>query len=302
MCSPSSEDAGGEVGERHGRGRRRRAHRACRGEARARVRGETGRVSAPRAVPSRDDARQNGIPHSDATVRKTLVFLSAARPVPAGDARVDLARTFMGGFVSVPASAGAFPGSVSEGDISGAFLRLNRPRESTKRFSLRFSCAGVNLETENALARASDARSSAYRPARPTHKVHSGAACVSECVATTLRVAHVLRARLPDFAKLSEWRARGAEIVTDGIGAIRPIDPLVDGLRVAPVWKLPDASETAGRSRVTSAYAHRAPRELFRARTREPAHERRGASRASGIASDSRVPSSRCQPPKTRST
>ena len=107
---------------------------------------------------------------------------SAARPVPAGDARVDLARTFMGGFVSVPASAGAFPGSVSEGDISGAFLRLNRPRESTKRFSLRFPCAGVNLETENALARSSDARWSASRPARLTHKCHSGAACVSECV------------------------------------------------------------------------------------------------------------------------
>ena len=208
----------------------------------------------------------------------------------------------MGGFVSVPASAGAFPGSVSEGDISGAFLRLNRPRESTKRFSLRFSCAGVNLETENALARASDARSSAYRPARPTHKVHSGAACVSECVATTLGVAHALRARLPDFAKLSEWRARCRDCHRWYRRAIRPIDPLVDGLRVAPVWKLPDASETAGRSRVTSAYAHRAPRELFRARTREPAHERRGASRASGIASDSRVPSSRCQPPKTRST
>ena len=79
MCSPSSEDAWGEVGERHGRGRRRRAHHACRGEARARVRGKTGRVSAPRAVPSRDDARQNGIPHSDATVRKTLVFLSRQR-------------------------------------------------------------------------------------------------------------------------------------------------------------------------------------------------------------------------------
>jgi len=90
-------------------------------------------VSAPRAVPSRDDARQNGIPHSDATVRKTLVFLqSAERPVPAGGARVDLARTFVGGFVSVPASAGAFPGSVSEGDISGAFLRRNGPRESTE--------------------------------------------------------------------------------------------------------------------------------------------------------------------------
>ena len=214
------------MGERHGRGRRRRAHRACRGEARARVRGKTGRVSAPRAVPSRDDARQNGIPHSDATVRKTLVFLqSAERPVPAGGARVDLARTFVGGFVSVPASAGAFPGSVSEGDISGAFLRLNRPRESTKRFSLRFSCAGVNLETENALARASDARSSACRPARRTHKVHSGAACVSECVATTLRVAHALRARLPDFAKLSEWRARcrDCQMVSARDSADRPV-------------------------------------------------------------------------------
>ena len=150
---------------------------------------------------------------------------SAARPVPAGDARVDLARTFMGGFVSVPASAGAFPGSVSEGDISGAFLRLNRPRESTKRFSLRFSCAGVNLETENALARASDARSSACRPARRTHKVHSGAACVSECVATTLRVAHALRARLPDFAKLSEWRARcrDCQMVSARDSADRPV-------------------------------------------------------------------------------
>ena len=169
------------MGERHGRGRRRRAHRACRGEARARVRGKTGRVSFPRAVPTAD-MRQNGIPHSDATVRKTLVFLqSAERPVPAGGARVDLARTFVGGFVSVPASAGAFPGSVSEGDISGGFLRLDGPRESTKRFSLR-PRAGVNLETENALARSSDARWSASRPARLTHKCHSGAACVSECV------------------------------------------------------------------------------------------------------------------------
>ena len=158
-----------------------RASHTARRSARARVRGKTGRVSFPRAVPTAD-MRQNGIPHSDATVRKTLVFLqSAERPVPAGGARVDLARTFVGGFVSVPASAGAFPGSVSEGDISGGFLRLDGPRESTKRFSLR-SCAGVNLETENALARSSDARWSASRPARLTHKCHSGAACVSECV------------------------------------------------------------------------------------------------------------------------
>ena len=188
-------------------------------------------VERPVACPSRarsrrDIARRNGIPHSDATVGKTLVFLqSAERPVLADDGRVDLARTFVGGFVSVPASAGAFPGSVSEGDISGAFLRLNRPRESTKRFSLRFSCAGVNLETENALARASDARSSACRPARRTHKVHSGAACVSECVATTLRVAHALRARLPDFAKLSEWRARcrDCQMVSARDSADRPV-------------------------------------------------------------------------------
>lgn len=39
----------------------------------------------------------------------------------------------------------------------------------------------------------------------------------------------------------------------------------------------PTGPETAGRSRVTSTHAHRAPRELFRARTREPARERRGA-------------------------
>ena len=290
------------MGERHGRGRRRRAHRACRGEARARSGRDRSRVRAARGpVEGRRATKRHSAFRRDSSENPRF-SQSAARPVPAGDARVDLARTFMGGFVSVPASAGAFPGSVSEGDISGAFLRLNRPRESTKRFSLRFSCAGVNLETENALARASDARSSAYRPARPTHKVHSGAACVSECVATTLGVTHALRARLPDFAKLSEWRARCRDCHRWYRRAIRPIDPLVDGLRVAPVWKLPDASETAGRSRVTSAYAHRAPRELFRARTREPAHERRGASRASGIASDSRVPSSRCQPPKTRST
>lgn len=85
----------------------------------------------PVARPPRARSRRD----SDATkrhlaVRKTLVFLSRrnARPVPAVDARVDLARTFVGGFVSVPASAGAFPGSVSEGDISGAFLRRNGPR------------------------------------------------------------------------------------------------------------------------------------------------------------------------------
>ena len=201
-----------------------RASHTARRSARARVRGKTGRVSFPRAVPTAD-MRQNGIPHSDATVRKTLVFLqSAERPVLADDGRVDLARTFVGGFVSVPASAGVFRGSVSKGDISGTLLRLKRPRESTKRFSLR-PCAGVNLETENALARASDARSSACRPARRTHKVHSGAACVSECVATTLRVAHALRARLPDFAKLSEWRARcrDCQMVSARDSADRPV-------------------------------------------------------------------------------
>ena len=157
-----------------------RASRAPRRSARAFV--ERPVACPSRARSRRDIARRNGIPHSDATVGKTLVFLqSAERPVLADDGRVDLARTFVGGFVSVPASAGVFRGSVSKGDISGTLLRLKRPRESTKRFSLR-PCAGVNLETENALARASDARSSACRPTRLTHKCHSGAACVSECV------------------------------------------------------------------------------------------------------------------------
>jgi len=224
----TNEDAGGGTREWHGRDVRRRARydaRVAANRARARVRGKTGRVSAPRAVPTDSDATKRHSAFRRDSSENPRFSQSAARPVPAGDARVDLARTFMGGFVSVPASAGAFPGSVSEGDISGAFLRLNRPRESTKRFSLRFSCAGVNLETENALARASDARSSACRPARRTHKVHSGAACVSECVATTLRVAHALRARLPDFAKLSEWRARcrDCQMVSARDSADRPV-------------------------------------------------------------------------------
>jgi hypothetical protein len=106
--------------------------RASRRIARARVRGKTGRVSAPRAVPTglRRDKTAFRIPTRQ--FGKPSFSELSRRPVPAVDARVDLARTFVGGFVSVPASAGAFPGSVSEGDISGAFLRRNGPRESTE--------------------------------------------------------------------------------------------------------------------------------------------------------------------------
>ena len=194
--------------------------------------------------------------------------------------------------MSVPASAGAFPGSVSEGDISGAFLRLNRPRESTKRFSLRFSCAGVNLETENALARASDARSSAYRPARPTHKVHSGAACVGECVATTLRVATCSARVSPDFAKLSEC-AREVQRLSQMVSArFGRSTRDVDGFASLPCGNFPTRPRPRG-GRASLLRTHTARLESSSARERESPHTN-GAepSRASGIASDSRVPSS----------
>ena len=209
----------GGAGERHGRGRRRARASRVRGEARARVRGETGRVSA-RARSRRGTTRdKTAFRDSDATVRKTLVFLSRQRGRFRRVTRVSTSRVPSWGVSCLfQPQRGRSRAPSPRATSPERSARLNRPRDPRSAFRFVFRALALELETENALARASDARSSAYRPARPTHKVHSGAACVSECVATTLRVAHALRARLPDFAKLSEWRARGAEIVTDGIG------------------------------------------------------------------------------------
>jgi hypothetical protein len=130
----TNEDVGGGTREWHGRDVRRRARydaRVAANRARARSGKDRSRVRPARGPDGlRRDKTAFRIPTRQ--FGKPSFSELSRRPVPAVDARVDLARTFVGGFVSVPASAGAFPGSVSEGDISGAFLRRNGPRESTE--------------------------------------------------------------------------------------------------------------------------------------------------------------------------
>ena len=292
----TNEDAGGGTRAWHGRDVRRRARydaRVAANRARARVRGKTGRVSAPRAVPTDSDAtKRHSAFRRDSSENPRFPNCRVVR-FPRST-RVSTSRVPSWGVSCLcqpqrGRSRAPFPRATSPERSFGATDRAN----PQKRFSPR-PCAGVNLETENALAE-----------------------CVRNSVvgvptgATDPQVSRRCRARLRVRPRRpEEWQARVARVrltsqILDfhfctwlpGIGEMsdcRPIDPL------SPWWKLPRRVPRPRGGGASLRRTHTARLESSSARERESPHAN-GAERASGSASDSRVPS-RCQPPKTRST
>jgi hypothetical protein len=267
--------------------------RASRRIARARVRGKTGRVSAPRAVPTDSDAtKRHSAFRRDSSENPRFPNCRVVR-FPRST-RVSTSRVPSWGVSCLcqpqrGRSRAPSPRATSPERSFGATDRAN----PQKRFSPR-PCAGVNLETENALAE-----------------------CVRNSVvgvptgATDPQVSRRCRARLRVRPRRpEEWQARVARVrltsqILDfhfctwlpGIGEMsdcRPIDPL------SPWWKLPRRVPRPRGGGASLRRTHTARLESSSARERESPHAN-GAERASGSASDSRVPS-RCQPPKTRST
>jgi hypothetical protein len=270
--------------------------RASRRIARARVRGKTGRVSAPRAVPTDSDAtKRHSAFRRDSSENPRFPNCRVVR-FPRST-RVSTSRVPSWGVSCLcqpqrGRSRAPSPRATSPERSFGATDRAN----PQKRFSPR-PCAGVNLETENALAE-----------------------CVRNSVvgvptgATDPQVSRRCRARLRVRPRRpEEWQARVARVrltsrrfstftsapgclvsaADVGLSADRPV---VLPFRVETSRRVPRPRGGGASLRRT----HTARLESSSARERESPHAN-GAERAPGSASDSRVPS-RCQPPKTRST
>ena len=150
----TNEDAGGGTREWHGRDVRRRARyeaRVAANRARARVRGKTGRVSAPRAVPTDSDVtKRHSAFRRDSSENPRFPNCRVVR-FPRST-RVSTSRVPSWGVSCLcqperGRSRAPSPRATSPERSFGATDRAN----PQKRFSPR-PCAGVNLETENALA------------------------------------------------------------------------------------------------------------------------------------------------------
>ena len=297
----TNEDAGGGTREWHGRDVRRHARhdvRVAANRARARVRGKTGRVSAPRAVPTDSDAtKRHSAFRRDSSENPRFPNCRVVR-FPRST-RVSTSRVPSWGVSCLcqpqrGRSRAPSPRATSPERSFGATDRAN----PQKRFSPR-PCAGVNLETENALAEC--VRNSVVG-------VPTGATDpqVSRRCRARLRVrprrpeewqARVARVRLTSRRFSTFTSAPGCLVSADvGLSADRP----VVRRRSRPLRKTSRRVPRPRGGRASLRRTHTARLESSSARERESPHAN-GAERASGSASDSRVPS-RCQPPKTRST
>lgn len=155
---------------------------ASRRIARARAFGERPVACPPRARSRRTPTRQNGIPHSDATVRKTLVFRTVASSGSRGRRACRPRAYLRGGFRVCASLSGGVPGL----RLRGRHLRSVPSAQRTARIhrsAFRHVRALALTSRRRTRSRsASETRSSACRPARLTRKCHGGAARVSECV------------------------------------------------------------------------------------------------------------------------